>query len=1474
MAELGNDERAPGVSAAMRRRIGNALDAGEMPSLRGANLRLGGIVLQRTNGQNAPAMAEVVLQMRRRNIPTEGAFATYGPAAPVRRGRGTYATDTTGTERMISRRLRGQNVVTTAGRRFYQQPYHRWIIHLPTFRRRISTNRAFRENRDRIDITGEMLGIDGAQGTEAEQLQRAQAAVRELVASWASGAVPRQYYGTAASPIEEDVEIVYDSSRQPTFDRQTEQMDGGLTVDTILDRVVFGAPIFPEDMWQLHNLHECSRRRSGECGLDVIVASASQNSKHRHDGTRSRERTSLMTADQAAEMLVRLAREVDPEGALATATFSEVVATAEVQAVDEELRIRTLQLEPLEGFIPGMKHFLRTPRCIAEILKAMEKQHIWRGQHMQPQPFRDAVRSAFPFCKTPRTLLLLFLRSAGLWVEGERVLTEKPISGAAAVVRECGTPVKLLVAYYEKLGVRLILLNGSHCEKVFTPGDWEERSRDKQVSVVLNVWSNHVSCYKADAAQAHLAEKKERVWDILKLSCFRASPDEHRYDEMEELDWARLKEVYDSREKNVVMHTTKNVQKLKDGLHGHDLSFIPHYSAPGLLSGLEVPFPGGTTGIRIKCVPDNHRALRAFCERVHKDMKLKLYYKGESAGMVVNNFINLLLVNRRESIPVEQIREQREKQSNKCHLCGDLLNPRTCEIHHDPPVAEGNASAVVLLCGTCHAGETEKQELKGEASPRFFESQLSYEMMEMFKSTPRPRQLCSGDALTRKQLMEKGDETYITCLDIRGCRKNALLSRAQLPVGSPADFMRPVFMGPEWDRPLMDYAWLWVEADITHPLYDGPHLYPAETVAVLIEEGVLQANADTLPMGWIPDNFFPSDDLAAAFTAVERIYMQNSTREDDAKECKLMILACIGLWSKQRRTQWYGRMTEHESDMPGPVTLKSFSEEGTMMYCSSEIWCNKTMLPFALLPLFDEQRQMHKARLLAARIPGIITLGVMVDGLFYTGPPEADLQLRELALREKYTHIHSDVFQFKKAFWKQIPLTEQRGGEARECFKPRCRFGIDCRDRETSSGYTHCTDGEWNIFQEHEQMALQGEIEGIEPGLIKELSEICALTLDPFQAMVTCAVYLNEGGLVTGPAGVGKSFVIRALKMLLEAKGKPVRTCAYTHAATRLVGGDTIAHLLHLNNRIQDDTWFIVDEVGLLPLSTLGAMCRWKARGAKFVFFGDFQGQFDAFADRWRYPAENIESSPLLHEFCAGLKLEISEYRRGKDQALFDFFFSMYGYTDVAKMVTESRRRYPAACDPMQNPLVLCVSHVKRREVNRIQNARVAPAGATLLEYDDSVPVKGTTMQPQSMRVWEGIELIGCPRGSGQKLGIVQGVMYHVTTVSEDTLTVVMQTEYRRDPELVQAGEEATLPLAEVCTQLRPAHALCYYTAQGRSISRPMVLLDTSHQHFSVRALIVGLSRATHGDLLHIGDDVSDGLFAGERKVRQIKRGV
>ena len=93
-----------------------------------------------------------------------------------------------------------------------------------------------------------------------------------------------------------------------------------------------------------------------------------------------------------------------------------------------------------------------------------------------------------------------------------------------------------------------------------------------------------------------------------------------------------------------------------------------------------------------------------------------------------------------------------------------------------------------------------------------------------------------------------------------------------------------------------------------------------------------------------------------------------------------------------------------------------------------------------------------------------------------------------------------------------------------------------------------------------------------------------------------------------------------------------------------------------------------------------------------------------------------------------------------------------------------------------------------------------------------------------------------------------------------------MRPEYCRGAK----DEKTSVKLEQVCEQLRLTHAMCFYTVQGRTVrDRHIVLLDTANRNFSVRALIVGLSRATHGSYLHVGDEASEATFAGRRVIRQ-----
>ena len=73
-----------------------------------------------------------------------------------------------------------------------------------------------------------------------------------------------------------------------------------------------------------------------------------------------------------------------------------------------------------------MQAFLAKPRSVAEVQKAAEKAHIWRGNLAVDATFAATLKAAFPWCKTGRTRLLMCLRLWGMHVAGEQVALQKP----------------------------------------------------------------------------------------------------------------------------------------------------------------------------------------------------------------------------------------------------------------------------------------------------------------------------------------------------------------------------------------------------------------------------------------------------------------------------------------------------------------------------------------------------------------------------------------------------------------------------------------------------------------------------------------------------------------------------------------------------------------------------------------------------------------------------------------------------------------------------------------------------------------------------------------------------------------------------------------------------------------------------------------------------------------------------------------
>ena len=286
------DNRTPGVSVALTRRIGSLLDGGATVSLRRSNLVLRDIVLTRSYGRETPAAVEVCRQVGNRGLDPEAfSLDRWRRDAPERAGNMTIARDRNNVRHMITRRRAGQQVATNAGRRFYHSaPLAQWIVNVPIISRRNNTGSHF--NPRYIQVNDAFLRAMERHGYDIQDLRDlhvgregvgSEDQVRRVINEWKRwfstyfDLVPEEYLSSPEADDDEDVTAIIDPHRPFTYDVQHTSVTGtgALSVDTLLDQVVFGLPVTSHDLWMKCHLHETSRRRNGECGINVVVASSS-----------------------------------------------------------------------------------------------------------------------------------------------------------------------------------------------------------------------------------------------------------------------------------------------------------------------------------------------------------------------------------------------------------------------------------------------------------------------------------------------------------------------------------------------------------------------------------------------------------------------------------------------------------------------------------------------------------------------------------------------------------------------------------------------------------------------------------------------------------------------------------------------------------------------------------------------------------------------------------------------------------------------------------------------------------------------------------------------------------------------------------------------------------------------------------------------------------------------------------------------
>jgi hypothetical protein len=345
----------------------------------------------------------------------------------------------------------------------------------------------------------------------------------------------------------------------------------------------------------------------------------------------------------------------------------------------------------------------------------------------------------------------------------------------------------------------------------------------------------------------------------------------------------------------------------------------------------------------------------------------------------------------------------------------------------------------------------------------------------------------------------------------------------------------------------------------------------------------------------------------------------------------------------------------------------------------------------------------------------------------------------------------------------------------------------------------------------------------------------------------------GRSAFISGPPGVGKSWVLKKLKEELEAKGEKVKVISLTHVAARNVFGRTAHSFVHRFVQYgRFKGYLLVDEVSMMCLPLLAALETLSLSGCKIICFGDWD-QLPPINNSWRgqpVMPKVFEHSRLMKIWCESSMFVLTRCRRAKDD---ESFFNWY--TKIPRMTLqvakeEARARLPSNGKDADWNLV--ISHYRRIKINdALQKAATqaykggggAPSKIVHIKPEAETKNGRRLMRnvPQAFDCWPGTRLIGA---DNEHKHVVNGAILEVLDTDSKGARI-------RDKE---TEEEFTMNVEQLTKHTRLSWAVTYPAVQGRTLDGTVRLWDVDSKHFTLEALYIGVSRARHGSLVSIAN--------------------
>ncbi len=317
----------------------------------------------------------------------------------------------------------------------------------------------------------------------------------------------------------------------------------------------------------------------------------------------------------------------------------------------------------------------------------------------------------------------------------------------------------------------------------------------------------------------------------------------------------------------------------------------------------------------------------------------------------------------------------------------------------------------------------------------------------------------------------------------------------------------------------------------------------------------------------------------------------------------------------------------------------------------------------------------------------------------------------------------------------------------------------------------------------------------------------------------------NQGILILGPAGTGKTYLINNVINKLE--NKKILRLAPTNKAALLIKGQTLDRFSYnlINSRknsikYKNIDYVFVDEISMVSSKFIKVLLSLKFYNPdiKFIISGDFY-QIPPVKDN---TTKLVSRSKALYELVDGNMCNLTTCKRSNHELF-----------NICENVKHGKKIDISIFNNKESYLNICFTNKKRMQINKQCNDRyIKETGINFininkLHYDDN---------SQSYKLYKGIPLIS--RLNMKKYNVFNNEFYNVKEWNNEY--VVVKNEMN----------EVKLSINDIPRMFNVGYCITTHKSQGETFNEPYTIYEWNKMDSTLK--YVSLSRSTNKDLINI----------------------